>query len=161
TAPPAYRPPAAYYEEAPGRRSVWPWLLGLLACAIAAIGGYLIYQKIQDQLNTSKPIAVVDVRNILENLAREKLKAQGFDVKVEKEPSDTIALGEVVDQSPSPGSRVARSSTVTIFVSTGKQKVTVPDVRHLSLNDAISRLNDVHLNPDVHQVYSGEPVSTV
>src|SRR5205823_4596084 len=34
TTPPAYRPPAAYYEEAPRRRSVWPWLLGILACAI-------------------------------------------------------------------------------------------------------------------------------
>src|SRR4029079_18755046 len=28
TAPPAYRPPSTYYEEAPGRRAFWPWLLG-------------------------------------------------------------------------------------------------------------------------------------
>src|SRR3954451_15626649 len=35
TAPPVYRPQNAYYEETPGRRSVWPWLLGILACAIA------------------------------------------------------------------------------------------------------------------------------
>src|SRR5438477_560451 len=60
TAPPVYRPPNAYYEETPGRRSVWPWLLGILACAIAAIGGYLIYQRIEQQLSTAKPIAVVD-----------------------------------------------------------------------------------------------------
>src|SRR5947207_2363199 len=82
TTPPAYRPPA-YYEEAPRRRSVWPWLLGILACAIAAVGGYLLYQKIQDQLRHTAPVAVVDVRNILENLARHKLKAQGFDVRTE------------------------------------------------------------------------------
>ena len=67
TAPPVYRPPSAYYEETPGRRSVWPWLLGILACAIAAVGGYLIYQKIEEQLKTSTPIAVVDVRNLLKN----------------------------------------------------------------------------------------------
>src|SRR5213082_729424 len=64
TAPPVYRPPAAYYEETPGRRSVWPWLIGILACAIAAVGGYLIYQKIEQQLSTAKPVAVVDVRDI-------------------------------------------------------------------------------------------------
>jgi serine/threonine-protein kinase len=50
---------------------------------------------------------------------------------------------------------------VTIFVSTGKQRVTVPDVRRLTLNDAIARLNDVHLNPDVKDIYSSAPVSTV
>jgi serine/threonine-protein kinase len=161
TAPPAYRPPAAYYEEAPRRRSVWPWLLGILACAIAAVGGYLLYQKIQDQFQKTAPIAVVDVRNILENLAKRKLQAQGFDVKTERESSDTIPVHEVVDQSPSPGSRIARGSTVTIFVSTGKERVTVPDVRHLTLNDAIARLIDVHLNPDPHDVYSSAPISTV
>ncbi len=50
TAPPAYRPPGTYYEERPARRSVWPWLLGLLAIVIAAVAGYLLYQKIQNQL---------------------------------------------------------------------------------------------------------------
>ncbi|HZQ66487.1 MAG TPA: Stk1 family PASTA domain-containing Ser/Thr kinase [Gaiellaceae bacterium] len=161
TAPPAYRPPAPYYEETARRRSIWPWLLGVLAVAIAAIGGYLIYQKIEEQLSTAKPIAVVDVRNVMKSLAIQKLKEQGFDVRVESQSSDTVPQNEVVDQSPSPGSRIPRSSTVTIFVSTGKQKVSVPDVRHLPLNDAIARLNDVHLNPDVHEVYSSAPVSTV
>ena len=161
TAPPVYRPPGAYYEEGRGRRSPWPWLLGIIAIAFVAAGGYLVYQKIQSQLDKSQPIAVVDVRDILRNLAVKKLKAQGFDVKVVKESSDTVPAGDVVDQSPSAGSRIAPSSTVTIFVSTGKEKVTVPDVRHLPLNDAISRLNDVHLAPDVHEIYSSAPVSTV
>jgi serine/threonine-protein kinase len=161
TAPPVYRPPSAYYEETPGRRSVWPWLLGILACAIAAIGGYLIYQRIEQQLSTAKPIAVVDVRSVDKTLAVTKLEEQGFDVKVEQQSSDTVPAGKVVDQDPSPGSRIARGSTVTLFVSTGKERVTVPEVRHLPLNDAIARLNEVRLNPDVHDVYSSAPVQTV
>src|SRR5690348_8716148 len=107
TAPPAYRPPA-YYEETAARRSIWPWLLGILACAIAAVGGYLIYQKIEQQLSTAKPIAVVDVRDLLQNLATQKLKAQGFDVKVSKGANDTVPKGNVFDQSPSPGSKIPR-----------------------------------------------------
>src|SRR5262245_2105488 len=114
TAPPVYRPPNAYYEETPGRRSVWPWLLGILACAIAAVGGYLIYQRIEEQLSTAKPIAVVDVRSVDQALAVRKLEEQGFDVKVEKQSSDTVPAGKVVDQDPSPGSRIARGSTVKI-----------------------------------------------
>src|SRR5204863_677386 len=102
-----------------------------------------------------------DVRDIKQALAVQKLKEQGFDVKIVKESDETIPPGNVVDQSPSPGSRIPRSSTVTIFVSTGKERVTVPDVRRLTLNEAIARLNDVHLNPDVHEQYNSAPVSTV
>ncbi|HEY3922351.1 MAG TPA: Stk1 family PASTA domain-containing Ser/Thr kinase [Gaiellaceae bacterium] len=161
TAPPVYRPPSTYYEEAPARRSPWPWVLGLLACAIAAVGGYLIYQKIENQLNTSKPVAVTDVRGLLQNLAVQKLKAQGFSVNVDHGPNDSVPDREVISQSPSQGSQIARSSTVTILVSTGKARVSVPDVRHLTLNDAIARLNDVHLQSNVKDVYNKAPVSTV
>jgi len=161
TAPPVYRPPSSYYEEAPVRRSFWPWLLGLLACAIAAVGGYLIYQKIESQLSKSTPVAVVDVRGLLWNLAEQKLKAQGFAVNIQHESNGSVPENDVVSQSPLQGSRETRGTTVTIYVSTGKQKVTVPDVRHLTLSDAIARLNDVHLQSNPHNVYSSAPVSTV
>jgi serine/threonine-protein kinase len=161
TAPPAYRPPAPYYEGTARRRAVWPWLLGILAVVIAGGAGYLLYEKIQDQLDKSQPVAVVDVRNILRGLAVQKLKTQGFDVKVVRRADNAVPVNEVADQNPSPGSRIAPSSTVTIFVSTGKPRVPVPDVRGLTLNDAISRLNDVHLTPDVHQVFSAAQSSTV
>src|SRR3954463_1694562 len=49
-APPAYRPPGAYYEERP-RRSPWPWIWLLLALAIIGGTGYFAYDRIQDQLD--------------------------------------------------------------------------------------------------------------
>jgi serine/threonine-protein kinase len=161
TAPPVYRPPSAYYEEAPARRSFWPWLLGFLACAIAAVGGYLVYQKIENQLNNSTPVVVVDVRGMLKGLAKKKLEAQGFSVNVHSGPDGAVQSGDVVSQNPTQGSKFTRGGTVSIFVSTGKQKVPVPDLRKLNLNDAISRLNDVHLTPSVHDVFNSAPLSTV
>src|SRR5204863_513357 len=140
TAPPVYRPPNAYYEETPGRRSVWPWLLGILACAIAAIGGYLIYQRIEQQLSTAKPIAVVDVRSIDKALAVRKLEEQGFDVKAEQQSSDTVPAGKVVDQDPSPGSRIARGSKVTVTVSKGPATSQVPNVTSRQQSEAVSLL---------------------
>ena len=51
---------------------------------------------------------------------------------------------------------------MTIFVSTGKPKVTVPDVRGLTLSDAITKLNAQNLNADPHDVYSATaPAQTV
>jgi serine/threonine-protein kinase len=162
TAPPAYRPPGAYYEERSGRRSVWPWLLGLLACAVIAGGGFLIYNKIQNQFNKNGNAAVIDVRSEMRNLAVINLKNAGFNVKVETRASDTIPKGEVVDQNPGPGIRIGKGSTVTIFVSTGKQTVQVPDVRGKTLSDAIAALNDVHLNADPHDVFSATaPAQTI
>jgi eukaryotic-like serine/threonine-protein kinase len=162
TAPPAYRPPGTYYEERPGRRSVWPWLLGLLACAVIGVGGFLIYQKIQNQLGHNQTVAVIDVRSEVKNLAVSNLKQAGFAVKIEKESSATVPLGEVVDQNPGPGIKIGRGSTVTILVSTGKPKVTVPDVRGLTLSDAISKLNAQSLNADPHDVFSATaPAQTV
>jgi eukaryotic-like serine/threonine-protein kinase len=162
TAPPAYRPPGTYYEERPGRRSIWPWLLGLLACAVIGVGGFLIYQKIQNQLGHNQTVAVIDVRSEVKNLAVSNLKQAGFAVRIEKESSETIPLGEVVDQNPGPGIKIGRGSTVTIFVSTGRPKVTVPDVRGQTLSDAITKLNAEHLNADPHDVFSATaPAQTV
>jgi beta-lactam-binding protein with PASTA domain len=51
---------------------------------------------------------------------------------------------------------------VTIFVSTGKPKVTVPDVRGETLTDASAKLNEQHLIADPHPVFSATaPAQTV
>jgi beta-lactam-binding protein with PASTA domain len=129
---------------------------------VIGVGGFLIYQKIQNQLGTNKTVAVIDVRSEVKNLAVTNLKQNGFAVKIEKQSSETIPLGEVVDQNPGPGIKIGRGSTVTIFVSTGKPKVTVPDVRGLTLSDAITKLNAQNLNADPHDVYSATaPAQTV
>ena len=63
--PPVYAPPPVYYEEPPpNRRALWPWLLALVLLAGAGIAGWYVYNQVQDQLSTSKPIAVPDVRGI-------------------------------------------------------------------------------------------------
>ena len=44
-----------------GGRSIWPWLLALGLIIAGGIGGWFLYTKIQDQLNSNKPVAVPDV----------------------------------------------------------------------------------------------------
>ena len=62
-APPAYRPPS-YYEEAGRRRSPWPMILGIVAIGIAAVGGYLIYNKVTTAINKNAPVAVQNVEQL-------------------------------------------------------------------------------------------------
>jgi len=50
---------------------------------------------------------------------------------------------------------------VTIYVSTGRPKTVVPDVRGQQATDAAAAIAKVGLDPDVHDVNSLKPVNTV
>jgi serine/threonine protein kinase/beta-lactam-binding protein with PASTA domain len=162
-APPAYRPPGPYYgyEERPRRRSPWPWLLGLLAVVIAAGAGYLLYHSIQSQLNNNKTVAVIDVGLEKQDLATQNLTAEGLQVTVKKEPSDSVPPGSVIRQDPGAGLKVARASIVTIFVSTGKKKVRVPAVKGFTLAQAVSTLADAGLKSNPVSIYNPATPNTV
>ena len=160
-APPAYRPPGGYYDEPTRRRSPWPWLLGLLAVAIAAAAGYLLYQKIQNQLNQAKTIAVVDVGLLRQNLATQKLVAEGLQVSIKKEASDAVPKGAVVSQEPVAGLKVARDSIVTLNISTGKRRINVPAVKGFTLAQAVSTLADAALKANPVSIYSTAPANSV
>jgi eukaryotic-like serine/threonine-protein kinase len=161
-APPAYRPPSYYdYEEPPPRSRFWPWVFGVLAVAVAAVGGWFLYQSIQDQLNANKPVAVPDVRLLKVDLAKEQITAAGLHPKTRARASFTVPKGAVVSQTPGAGERIAKDSTVTIFVSTGKPQVTVPDVKGHALTDAVASLAGAGLKANIVYIHSPAPESTV
>jgi serine/threonine-protein kinase len=162
-APPVYRPPTPYYdyEEPPRRRSFWPWLIGLGAAVILGIAGFLLYQKLQDQLNRNAPVAVPDVRLIQESLAEQQLRDVGLEVKVKHRASMTVTPGNVVEQNPDPGNKIGKGSTVTIYVSNGKPRTTVPDVVNHQYADAVSAIADAGLSAKIVFIYSSQPENTV
>ncbi|HWH05317.1 MAG TPA: Stk1 family PASTA domain-containing Ser/Thr kinase, partial [Gaiellaceae bacterium] len=69
TAATAYTPGRYYeYDAPPRRRSLWPWLLALLLIGVGLVGGYLVYERIQDQLSATEQVTVPDVVGIKEAL---------------------------------------------------------------------------------------------
>src|SRR5215207_9936738 len=123
--------PGRYYEydAPPRRRSIWPWLLGLLLVALALVGGWFAWQEVQSELDASKPVAVPDVVGSLEQLAVTQIREAGLKELVERTPNDDgVKEGVVFEQDPQPGDRTERGNFVTITVSTGPSKVRVPDV---------------------------------
>jgi eukaryotic-like serine/threonine-protein kinase len=161
--PPAYPPPGPYYryEEPPRRRAVWPWLLGLLAIVIISGAGYLVYHKIQSQLNTNKPVAIDDVGLLRADLAAQKLQGEGFKVNVLQDSSPTVPKGQVFQQDPPAGQPWPKGGIVKIYVSTGKPKVKVPWVKGFTLASAISTLADANLKANPVPIYSPETLNTV
>src|SRR4029077_545789 len=147
-APPSYRSPGPYYdyEEAPRAGSIWPWLLAVGLIIGGAVGGWFPYTKIQEQLDSNRPVAVPDVTLLQKDLAVLQVRQAGLNPVVVHAPDDTVPPGQVIDENPGGGSKVGKGSTITLRVSTGKPKVPVPDVRGRSVTDAITALASIGLN---------------
>jgi serine/threonine-protein kinase len=164
----AYRgpgPPPAYYDydERPRRRRPWwPWVLALLFLVGAGIGGYLLYDQIQEQLAASEPVPVPLLEGKRESLAVQELIADGLPFDVVRQPHATEEEGFVYDQDPEQGERInPQTDKVTIYVSTGKPQVTVPDVRGKSEADAVAALTAAKLTYNIHNINSDRPQNTV
>jgi serine/threonine-protein kinase len=61
--------------------------------------------------------------------------------------SETVKRGDVATVSPAAGHRLARGKPVTLTLSLGPERYTVPTVLKLSLADAVSALRVAHLHP--------------
>jgi eukaryotic-like serine/threonine-protein kinase len=162
-APAGPLPPSAYYDldEPMHRRPIWPWIAALLFVVGAGIGGWFLYHQISNKLAATKPIAVSNYLNETEQLATQNITADGFNPVVTHHTNLTTPTGFVYQQDPTAGKHQPKGNDVTIWVSTGKPKVAVPAVKGLKSEDAVAKLKDAHLVPDVHSVVSGIPVDQV
>jgi beta-lactam-binding protein with PASTA domain/predicted Ser/Thr protein kinase len=82
-------------------------------------------------INVSDGPSITDVPDVVgdgRNAARRQLVAAGFRVEEEAVASDTVKLNRVVAQSPDGGSLYEQGRVVTIEVSSGPERLPVPDV---------------------------------
>jgi serine/threonine-protein kinase len=85
------------------------------------------------------------------------LQQQGLQTKLVQQASATVAPGLVISQNPGPGDRVAKETVVTLTVSSGKPRTTVPTVVGLPVGEAQSQLVNRGLKYTTHEV----PSSTI
>jgi beta-lactam-binding protein with PASTA domain/predicted Ser/Thr protein kinase len=162
--PPPYAPHGGYhYEEPPppGRRTIWPWVLALGLVIAAVVAGLYAYERIQDELNANKPVAVPLLEGQQEALAVNNILDRDLNPHVVRQFHDETEEGIVFDQDPESGERIERGNTVTIYVSQGKRKVDVPNVVGRSAADAAAALTQAGLERNEVQVFSDKPEGTV
>ncbi|MDQ1375040.1 MAG: eukaryotic-like serine/threonine-protein kinase [Actinomycetota bacterium] len=95
-------------------------------------------------IRVSKGPGAVKVPNVvgrkLEDAQRLLEEAGGFQTDVTQEPDDTVASGTVIKQDPASGDDAPKGATINLTVSSGKQKVPVPDVRGKDVDVAANEL---------------------
>ena len=85
-------------------------------------------------------VGVPDVVGEGRRAARRKLTDAGFEVQERRVTSDDVRVDRVVSQTPSGNSTAERGQTVTINVSSGPEKASVPEVVGKSEDDARAAL---------------------
>jgi serine/threonine-protein kinase len=84
------------------------------------------------------------------SLAVQQIRGRGFTPNVEEAESSSPA-GTVIRQSPSAGSELPAGATVTIVVSQGQPKATVPNVIGKERGEAVEAVREAGLTPSVQE----------
>jgi beta-lactam-binding protein with PASTA domain len=86
-------------------------------------------------------IPIPDVRGQSENDARNALSGAGFtNVQAQQEASNDVEQGQVVRTDPPAGQQAAANAAITLFVSSGRGQVGVPNVEGLAEDNARAQL---------------------
>ena len=96
-------------------------------------------------------LPVPDVQGRTQDDAARALAAAGFRTAVTTAFSDTLAAGQVLDQSPSQGT-APRDAAIALVVSKGPDLVTVPQLAGLADNDAEAALSALGLRSRVRSI---------
>jgi beta-lactam-binding protein with PASTA domain len=91
--------------------------------------------------------------------ARQNLEKQGWQVNVQEKPvTDAQQSGVVVQQSPPPGTQVQqKNQPVTLYVGRAQERVPVPQVAGMKLQEAQAVLSKARLNAQVSTQPVAEP----
>ena len=130
-------------EEPPGSsRKVWLGvLIGILAVAVIAGGGYLLANGLlSDNASPTGTVQVPLLIGLTESDAIAALDQQHLKNVVRSRVTDAVRPGKVVDQDPPAQTTVDQNSTVTIWVAKAPTTVPVPDLTGLTIQDATAAL---------------------
>lgn len=102
---------------------------------------------------------VPDVTNLSAQDAAKALEDAGLELNqdVRHEHSDDVPAGIIISQYPAAGSQLSKGSQVTITVSTGRERVTIPSLAGLNVNQATATLSQLNLRSTVTRVDSDRP----
>jgi serine/threonine-protein kinase len=133
------------------------WIAGILV-VLGVVGG-VAYAILG---GGSSSHAVPQVNGLTLTQAEQQITAAGLKSTVQKQPSATVPVDHVISTSPPNGNVVPAGSEVVLVVSTGPKKVSVPSVKHDTVNQATDKLKAAGFQVSVQTAgNSNAPPNTV
>jgi eukaryotic-like serine/threonine-protein kinase len=134
-----------------------PWVIGLVL-VIAVVGGVAYYLL----AGGGKTYAVPLVNGETVATAQAQIKAAHLRSTVVNQPNSSINQGLVIRSSPPEGNNVPADTLVTLYVSSGPGKVSVPNVEGKQESAAATQLQSAGFTVSVQQdTTSTQPAGTV
>lgn len=84
-----------------------------------------------------------------------------LDTEMRYETSDDVPEGIIISQNPAAGAQLSKGSLVSVVVSSGRAKVTVPSLAGMTVNQATALLASMNLKATVTTVDSEKPEGEV
>jgi serine/threonine-protein kinase len=142
-------------EEEQRGRPWWPWLVAALFVIAAAIAAVIVWHQL-DGGGQQVPVGFYENCET-KSQAMNQIQAVHLVPVVKNGTTTKCQKGHVYDQDPSEGATVAKGGNVTIWVSSGKPKVEIPnDLVGKTWPDAKAELEGLHLKPVKHVVAGGK-----
>lgn len=132
-------------EKPKKKRKKWWLILPILViAALLVIGGYFVFGGGRGDVEIPK------VSGDTETVAREKLEAAGLKVadKTEEIADDEIEEGNVVKTDPQEGTEVKKNSEITLYISSGTEKITLKNYEEKNFEDVKSELIKLGFSED-------------
>jgi eukaryotic-like serine/threonine-protein kinase len=129
-------------------------LYALTLLALLAVLGALLFLLAKQLGVTGTTTGTVEVPAVEQRPLEEAkriLSDLGLSAEIERVTSASVAADIVVKQTPAPGARVSEGSPVTLSVSTGSTKPTVPKVVGLTVSQAQSQLAQFGLTWEIRE----------
>jgi serine/threonine-protein kinase len=89
---------------------------------------------------------IPDVTGKAQAEALQTLNDQGFNTNTTEENSDTVPAGSVTRTNPAAGTSVEQGTAITVYISKGKEQVTVPNLVGMTLDEAKKALSSASLS---------------
>ncbi|QGR82669.1 Stk1 family PASTA domain-containing Ser/Thr kinase [Enterococcus gallinarum] len=132
-------------EKPKKKRKKWWLILPILViAALLVIGGYFVFGRGRGDVEIPK------VSGDTETVAREKLEAAGLKVADETEEiaDDEIEEGNVVKTDPQEGTEVKKNSEITLYISSGTEKITLKNYEEKNFEDVKAELIKLGFSED-------------
>jgi len=151
-----------YDEEEERRRRRRAWTIGLVAVLGVGIIAFLLWLLLtnDEEPSGADTFPVPSLVGMTESEARKTLNDQGFTglefVQVPCQPSPDGSQGKcgpdqvdkVIGTSPTAGTNIKKSDKLTIEVGAAADKIEVPDLANLTVDDAKKKLAEIGLTAD-------------